>query len=687
MVSRQDLFFLYRLAGLYGVQVSYLDATGKRCAANVEAILAALSALGAPLKDPAGARDALREAVLRRWREICEPVAVAWEGEGASVWLRLPAGREGARGECRLVLEGGEAVSWPVSPAALPAGEAVFLEGNLYVARELPLPDLPPGYHRLTVELPGCGTGSALIICAPRRAYGHPKKTRRTWGFFIPLYALQTGRSWGAGDFGDLALFLSWADEVGAGFVGTLPLLALYLDEPFEPSPYAPVSRLFWNDFYLDVAGAPELAECPEARRLVESPAWQEELKKTRAARLVDYRHVMALKRRVLGLLADHFFTQAHSERKEFRSWLAENPEAESYALFRAATERRRSTWPSWPERMRRGRLVAEDAAPAAVRYHLYAQWLASCQMRALSREAEKKGLGLYLDLPLGVHPDGYDTWRWQELFVCGARCGAPPDPFFAGGQDWGFPPLHPERLREHGYRYFISCLRHHLSCARFLRLDHAAGLHRLFWIPEGFAAREGVYVRYRAEEFYAILALESHRHRAIIVGEDLGTVPRGVRSAMGRHNLYRMYVLPFEMAGRGSALLRPVPAGSLACLNTHDMPPFAAFWEGLGPRRRQELLAFLAERGLAIPARGTIKEALSGCLAFLAASCSRLVMVNIEDLWLEKEPQNVPGTSSAERPNWRRKARYAFEEFAAQNGLLSCLQKINTLREEGPKW
>ncbi len=686
MVSPQDMRFLHRLAGLYGVQVSYRDAAGKRRAAGVEALTTVLQALGAPLTDPGGAREALRESILRRWRRLCEPVAVAWEGEGASVLLRLPAARENARGECRLTLEGGEVVSWPVTPASLPAREAAFLEGSLYVARELSLPGLAPGYHRLTVDLPGCGTGSVLVICAPRRAYGCSERAKRTWGLFIPLYALHTEKSWGAGDFGDLALFLSWAVEAGAGLVGTLPLLAAYLDEPFEPSPYAPVSRLFWNDFYLDVADLPELAGCPEARRLVESPAWQEELERARAARRVDYRRVMALKRRVLGLLADKFFAREDTEKGDFRSWLAEHPEAETYALFRAAVERQRSVWPSWPERMRRGRLAAEDADPAAVCYHLYAQWLASRQMRALSLEAERIGAGLYLDLPVGVHPAGYDTWRWRELFALGVRCGAPPDPFFAGGQDWGFPPLHPERLREHGYRYFISCLRHHLRYARALRLDHVAGLHRLFWIPEGFSAREGVYVRYRAEEFYAILALESHRHRALIIGEDLGTVPRSVRSAMGRHNLYRMYVLPFEMAEKGTAVLRPVPAGSLACLNTHDMPPFAAFWEGLGPRRRRELLAFLAERGLASPARGTIKEALCGCLAFLAASRARVVMVNVEDLWLEKEPQNVPGTGSEERPNWRRKARYSFEEFAAQNGLTSLLQKINALREGGKR-
>lgn len=676
---------LHRLAQLYGVQATYRDATGRWHTASPEALLAVLQALGVPLKDLADVPSALRETFLRRWQRPCEPVAVTWEDSDACILLRLPSSRAESRATCRLVLENGAATSWSFYLDKLPTKTAAFLEGEKYVAKELPLPHLPPGYHRFTLDLPGLCPCEILVICAPRRAYGSPKTVMRTWGLFIPLYALHSAQSWGVGDFGDLKRLLNWAREVGAGLVGTLPLLAAYLDEPFETSPYAPVSRLFWNELYLDITRAPQLAECPEARRLVESPAWREELAKLGAVRLVDYRRAMAFKRQVLSLLVARFFEGGGAQEKAFRSWLAGHPEAKLYALFRAATERRRTGWLSWPERMRRGLLTEEDGDPAAVRYHLYVQWLASRQIEELSSSASRKGTGLYLDLPLGVHPAGYDTWRWQELFVLEARCGAPPDPFFAAGQDWGFPPLHPERLREQGYRYYISCLRHHLRHARALRLDHAMGLHRVFWVPQGLPAREGVYVRYRAEEFYAILTLESHRHRSLIIGEDLGTVPRYVRSSMGKHNLYRMYVLPFEMGKTAAGALRPVPAGSLACLNTHDMPPFAAFWENLEPRRRQALLSFFACRGLVEPALGTIRKALFASLAYLAASQAQVVMVNLEDLWLEREPQNIPGTRDEERPNWRRKARYSFEEFTKMPEVLTLLREIDALRGEGP--
>src|SRR4029079_1082368 len=156
---------------------------------------------------------------------------------------------------------------------------------------------------------------------------------------------------------------------------------------------------------------------------------------------------------------------------------------------------------------------------------------------------------------------------------------GAPPDTFFTKGQNWGFPPLQPDRLRDSGYRHLIDCLRHHLAHAGLLRIDHVMQFHRLFWIPQGMDASGGVYVRYPAEEFFAILSLESHRHQAIIVGENLGTVPPEIGEAMDRHDVLGMYVVQYELQP-GSQGLREPPARSVASLNTHDMPTFRAFWE-----------------------------------------------------------------------------------------------------------
>ncbi len=631
--------------------------------------------------------QALRERREEQWRRCCEPVVVAWDGEPVSLELRLPAGRAVGPADCCLKFEDGEERRWSCDLASLPVLRAAAVEGRRWVARLLSLPPgLPWGYHRFALELPACSC-ETLVISAPRQVYTLLSAgAGRIWGAFLPLYALTSERSWGAGNFTDLENLCRWVQALGGGMVGTLPLLAAFLDEPFDPSPYAPVSRLFWNEFYLDVARVPELEGSWEARKVLGSPEFQREIRELRDAPLVDYRRGMAARRRVLEHLARSFFSggSAGRRRAELRRWAAEHPHAEDYARFRAAGEQQRTCWQDWPERMREGGLREGDYDPDAARYHLYVQWLAHEQFQAAAEQARRRGAGLYLDFPVGVHRAGYDVWRERAAFVLEASIGAPPDPFFAGGQDWGLPPLHPERIREQGYRYFIASLRHHLRYAGALRLDHIMGLHRLFWVPGGLPAREGVYVRYRAGEFYAILALESRRQKALIVGEDLGTVPCQVRAAMARHGVYRMYVLPFELARSpaGEApgeILRPVPADALACLNTHDMPPFAAFWQERKEGERLALSAFLQRAGrLEAPRAGT-GAALKACLAHLAASRAPILLVNLEDLWLETAPQNVPG--AGDYPSWRRKARLSFEKFARLPGVAELLGEISALR------
>jgi len=248
-----------------------------------------------------------------------------------------------------------------------------------------------------------------------------------------------------------------------------------------DPSPYSPVSRLQWNEFYLDLAQVPEMKRCQAARRLVRDQSFQERLGQLRQASLVDYRQQMQLKRQVLDTLARWFFKNGSTARhRALERFQKANPVVASYARFRATLERREEPWQVWPERLRAGELDNGDFGAKAFRYHLYAQWVAHEQMTRLAERAEGKGVRLYLDLPLGVRADGFDGWRDQELFAFQASGGAPPDPVFTQGQDWGFPPMHPRKLRQQKYRYPLEYLRHHLRCARMLRLDHAMSLHRL---------------------------------------------------------------------------------------------------------------------------------------------------------------------------------------------------------------
>ena len=653
---------LRQIVSLYGVQTAYYDITHRRQSAPVESLLAALRSLGAPIASLRDVPAALRELQQALWRQTMEPVIVTWAtpqypplARGGhrlfTVKVRLPSHTSDASLVGHLTLETGEQRSWRWNGADLPVLDTTEVEGAQYVVKGLPLlGDLPWGYHRFTLEIPRAYSAphlhteqvpEALIIVAPLKAYVPPEAPgSRTWGVFLPLYAIRRSReqrgrqgsrstvfrapttsphyltsAWPGGSFSDLEALMEWVAGMGGGVVATLPLLAAFLSEstvrswesgqkttptppsntphpggePFDLSPYAPASRLLWNEYYLDVARVPELQSCPTVLALLDS-RFEAELESLHSSPLVDYRRQMALKRRVLEELSRWFFTGASDRLESLRRFAEAHPVVEDYARFRATGEKHRAPWRSWPLALREGTLREGDYDEDMKRYHLYVQWLAHQQVQQLSKLAREKGPGLYLDLPLGVHPDGYDVWRERDIFVAETSAGAPPDSVFTRGQDWGFPPLSPQRVRERKYGYYIASLRHHLQHAGILRIDHVMGLHRLFWIPKGMEAREGVYVRYRPEELYAILTLESHRNKAIIVGENLGTVPAYVNSAMSRHGLHRMYVAQYELTPNPQRALPPVPAEVVASFNTHDMPPFARFWQGLDIQDRQDM-------------------------------------------------------------------------------------------------
>jgi 4-alpha-glucanotransferase len=685
MARHAPVSSLHRLAEAWGVQTAYVDAISRRREASTESLLRVLQALGARVTRAGEARTALRERRQQLWRRGLEPVGVAWDGGPATIRLRLPARQAHGLLHGRLRLEDGTERSWSARLADLPEVERVRMERVTFAAREVALPDdLPPGYHQLTLEAGGSAFES-VILTAPRRAYvGSGPAGERAWGLFLPLYALQTQHSWGCGDFSDLEALLEWTGRLGGAVVGTLPLLAAFLDEPCEPSPYSPVSRLFWNELFVDVSRAPELAACHEARALMRSEEFVSELLHLRDAALVDYRRAMALKRRLLAALARSFFGCAGERSATFDDYLRGHPQVEDYAVFRAVQERRRAPWTDWPTPLRDGVVADGDFDPEVKQYHLYVQWLADEQMQRLAAKARSLGPGLYLDLPLGVHAHGYDVWRERQGFAGGVSGGAPPDVVFPRGQNWGFAPLHPEGIRNQGYRYVRAFVRRQMQLAGILRIDHMPSFHRVFWIPDGLEAKDGVFVNYPAEEMYAVFCLESRRHNTLLVGEDLGTVPPEVPQAMDHHGFQRMYVVQYELRPAPEPALAEPPAASVASVNTHDMPPFAAYWEGqdVDQRRdlgligndshrsevnqraamRQSLAALLRERGL-LGEAATVGAALNGCLRFLAQSPAQLVLVSLEDLWLETQPQNVPSTWQ-EYPNWRHKARFTLDEM-----------------------
>ena len=678
---------LQQLARAHGIQTSYESVDGEKRVASEETLKLLLRSFGVDVRNRVDARGLLEEAERKERQRAIEPVHVLWGGSG----LVAIQGTQTEFPEMWLEIEGGERRD-------LRRGEVTWKAESATVR----LRGLPAGYHKLVLENQGKRKES-LLISAPEEVYHDPRK-KKEWGLFVPLYAAHSERSWGAGNFRDWQQFTRWAAERGAGVVATLPIVAAFLGKkPFEPSPYSPASRLFWNEFFVDVEAVPEFADSAKARGLVSSAAFREKLQGLRKGELIDYREGMKLRRQVLEILAAEFFERDPSERREkFEIFVRKNFEVREYAKFRAATEFLGKPWPEWPTRARNGRLPmrTEFYEQEVAKFYRYCQWVADEQMNEVLRACEDQKMKFYLDLPLGVNPHSYDAWKYWEFFAQGVNAGAPPDAFFTKGQDWGFPPLHPERMRALQYKYVIDYLRFQISHTGMLRLDHVMGLHRLYWVPHGRPATEGAYVRYPAEELYAILAVESHRYKCVLVGENLGTVPKETNEAMERHKVEQMYVLQF--AGLEKGRLAGPKANEVASLNTHDVPPWAAQWNGkdiadrtsLGLLSRKEaleeqtrrekwkrdLVKALRKSGDLPGGKADAGAVLAGVLSFLGKSDAKTVLVNIEDCWLEEKPQNVPGTSD-ERPNWRRKTRFSLEEIMSSEKIAGLLRMVRDKR------
>ncbi|HET7705702.1 MAG TPA: 4-alpha-glucanotransferase [Thermoanaerobaculia bacterium] len=641
---------LRELARLYSVQTTYEDAAGKTRKASKESLIAALR-----LRLPEGAdlSDALSVRREAFWRKPVDPVTVVWGRRSPAVELRLPRAFAAFVG-WRLTFEDGSKADGRID---LSDAAESRVDGE-FIARTVTIPHkMPYGYHTLIFDIDGRDV-ETLIVAAPTRARG-PKE--RSWGIFLPLYAARSADNWGIGDLRDMVRARQWVNELGGGVVAALPLLAAFED---EPSPYSPVSRLFWNELYLDVEKLPEWSN--ELRDVLS-------IRSLQSADHVDYERASRVKRAALETMATRF-----SQDEDFVRFASRG--AYGYAHFRAAKEER-------------------DSA----NYHLYVQYRMAQQMREIADDARSSGIGLYLDFPLGVNAEGFDAWKYARSFVKGVSVGAPPDLFFTKGQNWGFPPFDPDGIREDRYEYFRACIRHHVSHAGVLRLDHVMGLHRLFWIPEGGEAKDGVYVRYPEEEMYAIVVLEAHKHGCAVVGEDLGTVPEYVPRMMNRHGFRRMYVVQYELKPEEENPAGEPPAESVASINTHDMPTFAAFWRGAdiddrleqrlldrkgaeeerGKREqmRQALTRLLKAQGLLSNDSGDTKAVLEGVLRFLSGSPAEIVLVNIEDLWLETQPQNVPGVPER---SWKQKFRLTMDEIRKHPEIKRILEAVDAERRKG---
>jgi 4-alpha-glucanotransferase len=392
----------------------------------------------------------------------------------------------------------------------------------------------------------------------------------------------------------------------------------------------------------------------------------------------------------------------------DFASWCAQRPDVERYARFRAHARRTGAGWHEWADGPRSGVLTDADVDPDVVAFHRYAQYAMSRQLDGLAGDLRARGQRLYLDLPVGVGGDGYDAWMEPGAYAWGAGVGAPPDEFFTEGQDWGFPPQLPEVARRSGHAELAAVLRHHLQVCGVLRLDHVMGFHRLYWVPQGAGAREGVYVRYPSREQYAVLAIEAHRHEAVVVGENLGTVLPEVTEAMSRHGLLGMHVLEFNQPDWAGAEPVAADGDQLSSFATHDTPTLAGWIHGFDidqrhelqlldddqatderVRRRQQvdnLRGFLRARGYDPdpPGRSPADDAdhalRDAIVRYLADSEAPAVLLSLDDLWLEPNPQNIPGTP-ADRPNWVQRSPRTLDDLLADPAVDHLLRAVQDHR------
>ncbi|MEO5367039.1 MAG: 4-alpha-glucanotransferase [Magnetococcus sp. WYHC-3] len=612
--------------------------------------------------------------------------------------------------EWTLVYEDGEWVSGQELPGALEPVDQRNVDGRAIERRRLHLrPKWRLGYHRLELTGPGVVGGEPAVmslIMAPGSCW-LPEPLRdqekRVWGFSVQLYALRSERNWGIGDYTDLARVVSLTRELGGAVVGLNPLHTLFPERPEDCSPYSPGNRSFLSFLYLDVEAIAEFAESPKARERVANPQFQKRLERLRRTELVDYAGVSACKREILELLFEHFL-QTHLDEAgaaprtdrgraflEFRA--ARGESLSRLTLFNALAEHmvqseRSASWSRWPAPFRRPDTPEVTRFARSqwrrVLFFAYLYWNADLQLSEVSRYAgsHNMSVGLYMDIALGVDPEGSDTWSDRELYLSAARAGAPPDPFNLKGQDWGLPPFHPQVLKNQGYRPFARLLADNMRHAGAVRLDHVMGLMRLFWSPVDGTPDQGTYVGYPFEDLIAVVALESHRNRCLVIGEALGTVPDGLRERLAATGVLSYRLLYFERDNRGDFL---PPSGhtprALIAATTHDLPTLRGFWEGVDlevkrelalfpdaamaqrvaderQRDRQMLAATLRRHGQD-PGTGTVplwsEQLPQAVYSYLAASPSQLLMVQLEDIIGQVHQVNMPGTVK-EHPNWCRK-------------------------------
>jgi 4-alpha-glucanotransferase len=730
---REDVMdeLLDLLAQRRGIGQEYTDIWGKTTQTSLESKRAILDAMGYETANAVALSDQITLEDDMQWQQVLDPVYVLRQQADFLITCRLPAVAQQSL-NWQIELEDGSLLQGVVTLTDSQKVKSFQSESKLLAEYQFSIQqEIPCGYHQLKVlseNLLQTRATSPLII-APAHCF-HPdylQRQQKCWGPSVQLYSLRSQRNWGVGDFTDLKNLLRGVAEWGAEFVGLNPIHALYPANPDSCSPYSPSSRRWLNVIYIDVQSTPEYLSNPAVQAELNNAEIQAQLQQLRAVDWIDYKAVSSFKLHWLRAVFDGADLSARTERgQSFADYVSAGGagllqvaafDALQHTLYSGGLE----AWgpPVWPEAYRDFDSAAVQTWIAShqrdIRFYQYLQWIADQQLAEAEQLAKALGMkiGLYRDLAVGVSEGSCEIWANKSLYCPKASIGAPPDPLGPQGQNWGLPPIDPVRLREAAYQPFIALLRANMRGCGALRIDHVMGLRRLWWVPPGAPSSMGAYVYYPVDDLLAILALESHRQRCMVIGEDLGTVPPEMRALLHENGIYSYKVFFFERAEDGG-YFSPThyPHQAMAALTTHDMPTLRGFWHcddlalgrdlGLYPDEdvlqdlyrerhsaKQAILDSLSGHGVLPAGIGHdvswvgMNTALAHALQeHMCNGNSALFSTQLED-WLEMDkPVNVPGTSH-EYPNWRRKLSKNLEEFLHDPALAVLAERLSNARKK----
>jgi glycogen operon protein len=688
--AADDGALLARLARAAGIDTRWYPIGGTETIVPATTLRALLGALDLPAANAAAIRDSL----ARLSAPPGLPASLTHRGE---VPVELPLPLSDRPVMLRIVLEDGQEHRLEVPATAGATQRLTLPDGRPAAQRLVALPPLPIGRHAVFDE--AAPDRRCVLAVAPARCYLPLEDGQRRFGLSAQIYGLRHASDQGIGDFTAVADFARMAAGEGAMLAGLSPPHALFPTDRERASPYHPCDRRFLDPIYIDVTALPFLGDLPAVRAALAQagPVFRDLSSRPAVAHAAVWQAKQSVLRAAWQALP-----QGHPDLAKFRQ---EGGKAlEQFCTWVAiANQVGHGDARNWPEGLRHG----EDAGVAAFRarhaeeigFAAFQQWLADMQLAVAGRA----GAGLYRDLAVGSAPDGAESWSRDSRFLSGFSVGAPPDPFAAEGQVWGLPPPDPRAGAANGHAAFARLIRANMRHAAALRVDHVLGLRRLFLVPEGAKGSEGTYLAQPFSDFLGQMAIESHRAKCLVVGEDLGTVPEGMGEALQAANVLSYRVLWFERQGSHFKPPETWPARAAACVSTHDLATLAGFWQGadlteraglglLGDAEaawaeraadRAALLEALDSQGLRPPGAtgdSPMDDALAAAIhAFVASAASAMLLVQTEDLAGETIAVNLPGTDR-ERPNWRRRLPAppeALRTLPRAQAILAALRRL----------